>query len=579
MKNTKIFPFQRNAYYYGKLLSVDDFNLEQRYNCNKHRMNHMFLSGVGIVAGLYVVNVGEQNISVESGCAIDSFGREIVVDVPVMKKLQMFDGFEQATQRGENYIYLCAEYAEKSTDAVLNIAGNTNGTAGSDCMYNKVAESYHLFLTNREPNLNAIQENGLFTDQQQIYLKNGISIRQSIPRYVEVGKKAVVTVDIETTEKTFVAFSYTMNLNGLTYEKNKTLHVQFDELLEEKLGNYQLTFELDPVSTPNYSATATIEPDSFKLFLDQQEMKVDVAQRFTTSIISGDVKEHMINDYYAISMDNMLEQAHQKDIYLAKIYLTKAEDTYVIDKVVNAPFNQYVMNQSLLGVINKQMMKDIRTLEEQVKCLQGGQTAGSTGVVKQAKDIEIASGVYEIDLGMSGENKSKFYSEPIIHGLGLGYVTIILSQQTRSNEVVFGNAEIFEENDVDVDLAAQLDETSGTFVIGARLNEIVAKKSLRIQWTAIKKQMEQEEEILERRIRIKPSMLELYARDSAYLEVGFDNMDEHKITWKVQEGGGTVDETNVYTAPNEKGVYEIVVQSVAYPDVKASVYAVVRERN
>ncbi|MBR3770791.1 MAG: hypothetical protein IKL07_00830, partial [Clostridium sp.] len=180
---------------------------------------------------------------------------------------------------------------------------------------------------------------------------------------------------------------------------------------------------------------------------------------------------------------------------------------------------------------------------------------------------------------MSGENKSKFYSEPIIHGLGLGYVTIILSQQTRSNEVVFGNAEIFEENDVDVDLAAQLDETSGTFVIGARLNEIVAKKSLRIQWTAIKKQMEQEEEILERRIRIKPSMLELYARDSAYLEVGFDNMDEHKITWKVQEGGGTVDETNVYTAPNEKGVYEIVVQSVAYPDVKASVYAVVRERN
>ena len=36
MKNAKYYPFERNKYFYGKLLSVDDFELEQRYTNNKH---------------------------------------------------------------------------------------------------------------------------------------------------------------------------------------------------------------------------------------------------------------------------------------------------------------------------------------------------------------------------------------------------------------------------------------------------------------------------------------------------------------------------------------------------------------
>ena len=175
------------------------------------------------------------------------------------------------------------------------------------------------------------------------------------------------------------------------------------------------------------------------------------------------------------------------------------------------------------------------------------------------------------------ENRKKFFSPPIVHGLGLGYVTIILSQETKRNETVFGNAEIFAENYIDVELAAQLDETTGSFVIGAKLNETVAKNSIRIKWTAIRKAADFIDERLERRITIKPSMLELYTRESSYLEVNFSNMDDKQITWHIKEGGGTVDETSVYTAPNEKGVYEIMVQSTAYPEVKASIFAVVRE--
>lgn len=579
MKNTKIFPLERNQYYYGKLLSVDDFNLEQKYNCNKQRLNHMFLSGSGIVSGMYVVNVGEQTISVETGCAIDPFGREMVIDVPVIKKLQMIDGFEQATAKGENYIYLCVEYAEKPADAVYNIAGNTGVSTGNEnCVFNKITESYRLFLTNREPELNGVEEDVLFQDIRQLYFHKGISIKQSVPKYVEAGKKAVVTVDIETTEKNFVAFSYKLNLNGLTYEKENSLTVHFDELLVEKSGNYHLTYELDPVAAPGYEASVVMEEGSFKVVIDQKPKETSSSHKYTIEITEGHIRERMIADYYKMSMDTFFEKAHQKYIYLAKIYLMKADETYLIDKVVNAPFKQYVMNQVLLGSLNKVMMHDIRNLEQMVMKKQNAQGIDKKADSGDVSGIQIASGVYEMEFGLRGENRKKFFSPPIVHGLGLGYVTIILSQETRRNEIVFGNADIFQDNYVDVQLAAQLDETTGSFIIGAMLNETVAKNSIRIQWTAIRKMADDADEKLDRRINIKPGMLELYTRESAYLELSFYNIDDKQITWSIKEGCGSIDETNVYTAPNEKGVYEIMAQSVAYPDIKASIFAIVRER-
>lgn len=574
MKHTNIFPLERNHYYYGKLLSVDDFNLEQKYNCNKHRFNHMFLSGSGVVCGMNVLRVGDASISIESGCALDAFGRELVIDVPVIKKLQMVDGFESATGRGENYVYLCVEYAEKGMDQAYNIAG----TEKEQCTYNKVAESYHLFLTNKEPDENVVDGENLFEDTRCLYFRDGISIKQTVPRYAEIGKKAVVTVEIETTEKNFLAFSYTMNLNGFTYEKENSLTVHFDELLVEKAGNYRLTYELTPAATNGYEAIVTIVPDSFKVVIDQKQKETRAEQKYKTQITEGDIKEKMIADYYKLSMESLVEKAHQKYIYLAKIYLTKAGENYLIDKVVEVPFHQYVMNQVLLETVNRVVRQDIRNLERKVLNLQDKECSGGTQKQDEYTGIQVADGVYEMEFGMYGENHRKFFSPPIVHGLGLGYVTIILSQETKRNEMIFGNAEIFQEKYVDVDLAAQLDESTGSFIIGAQLKETVARNSIRIKWTAIRKASETAEEKIERRMNIKPSMLELYTRESAYLEVSFFQMEDKQITWHVKEGGGYVDETNVYTAPNEKGVYEIVAQSVAYPEIKASIFAVVRER-
>jgi hypothetical protein len=73
----------RNRYFFGKLMSVEDFAEEQEYNRAKHRRHNRLLHGVGIVHGLGVSvetdSNGGQFVVVEPGLAIAPDGEEVVV--------------------------------------------------------------------------------------------------------------------------------------------------------------------------------------------------------------------------------------------------------------------------------------------------------------------------------------------------------------------------------------------------------------------------------------------------------------------------------------------------------------------
>ena len=151
MKNLKYFPFERNRYFYGKLLTVDDFETEQKYMNDKRRMINRFLLGTGVVCGMNVVEVDTKSVSIEMGLALDFSGREIVIDTPVIKRLELIDGFhngEDELEDNGNYdetLYLCVEYAETEKDPVHNVAGGGNSLQQVE--YNKYREGYHLFIT------------------------------------------------------------------------------------------------------------------------------------------------------------------------------------------------------------------------------------------------------------------------------------------------------------------------------------------------------------------------------------------------------------------------------------------------
>jgi len=72
--------FVRNRFFYGKLMDVLHFDMEQNYfNAKRWLLNRLVL-GYGVVCGLDL-KIGADNASVivQSGVAIDKWGREIVV--------------------------------------------------------------------------------------------------------------------------------------------------------------------------------------------------------------------------------------------------------------------------------------------------------------------------------------------------------------------------------------------------------------------------------------------------------------------------------------------------------------------
>lgn len=70
----------RNRYYYGKLLDVFHFDLEQSYFNNKRWLLNRLVSGYGVVCGLNVVlSADGKTVVVTPGFALDKCGREISV--------------------------------------------------------------------------------------------------------------------------------------------------------------------------------------------------------------------------------------------------------------------------------------------------------------------------------------------------------------------------------------------------------------------------------------------------------------------------------------------------------------------
>ncbi len=77
--------FQRNRYFYGKLMTVRDFELEQDYFNEKRYLLNKFTCGKGLLCGFYSLELKAEDsdeVSVrfeDGGVALDSMGREIVV--------------------------------------------------------------------------------------------------------------------------------------------------------------------------------------------------------------------------------------------------------------------------------------------------------------------------------------------------------------------------------------------------------------------------------------------------------------------------------------------------------------------
>lgn len=584
MKNLKYYSFERNKYFYGKLLSVDDFETEQRYMNDKRRLINRFVNGCGVICGMNVVAVDDVTISIERGMALDFAGREIVIDNPEIKKLSMIDGFEECTNAVENEsdIYLCIGYSEENKEAVHNIAGNR--TAGTDEIeFNKFVEGHTLFLTNKEPDSDTAIVDRFYKDSKILYRGNGFRITQEVTKYIESNEECDIKIIVEKYGQTKpIWFQYDLELNCMQDNDASVATITFDEEKFEKSNKYEIYHKIKALAVIEAVGHIKLIPGSFQMSIGKKKINVEAKYETNINISHNDIREQIINQYYQNMMDDIVQNTFDQNIYLARLSVVKAGSTYIIDAIDNMPFNQYLMNNVLSTVLNH-MDLEYGYSKKMNGITSSGKKSNSVHTYDSGSQL-ISTGVTVIDLGIGGSAGQRFYSNDIVHGLGLGTVTIMLGSAYSMKEnstIVFGDQDIFSdrEDKVKAKLAAKVNTETGKFVIGLKCIEPTDERQVRIHWMAIKDKQDVIYEQVKDVMHIKPDMLNLRTKESHYFEAIIGMENESRVKWSIKENdGGIIDENGMYTAPNRQGVFEILAESMDNPQMKASTFVVVRDK-
>lgn len=576
MKNLKYFNFERNKYFYGKLLNVEDFETEQRYMNDKRRILNRLVHGMGVVCGMNVVGVDEETVSVEMGLALDFAGREIVVEKPVLKKLSTIDGFEDYEDDDEvnNRMYLYIEYREVEKEGVHNIAAG--GRDSSKQEYNRIQEGYHLYLSSQEPEEKFLTRS-LYEDVKTVYAANGMKIVQTVPKYIESEKEFELTIQVENiSQQKPISFTYRLEMNGVEPADNLQSEVSFNEADYPKSEVYTIIKKFRALGVKRIRGSLKPEEGSFLLRLGGEEWKPELTGGSSFIITENGIEQEITEQYYKNAMEEIVRTTTMQGICLAKLSVVRAEKTYLINHVEPMPFGQYVFANPLAQAIDSVDGK------KQSEEIMGSLT--SRKKIEKGEQQMTACGDAVVNLGLGGLKGQKFFSGDIVHGLGLGLVYLNLgvsSDMSDTGRVVYGQQDIFEQREhrAPVRLAARLDVTKGSFQIGVECLDDTTEQQLKIHWMAVK-DPRKKAETEKLTMQIKPDMKNVTVRESFYLEALISGISDSRIFWSVKEKeGGSIDENGMYTAPNQPGVYEVVAKSMDNPELMASTYVVVRDKS
>lgn len=567
MNNIALLPFERNNYFKGKLLSADSFEAEQKYYNDKRRLINRFAGGFGVVCGLDTVAVSDDRISVEAGVAIDGCGREIIVDAPNVKRLSALNGYDINKSGGDYYLYI--EYAEKLAGEV-----KLDREGGSGSAFDKVGESFGLYLTDTPPR-------GLYSDGSSCYkhsaviFKNGdAEIRLTVPKFIKAKELFPLEVTVVPRDPAAeLRANFTINLKCVRYNNESSIRVDLDTRLEKSsFGEYTQRFICSGMNIISDMA-------EFSVAAGEPEIKVG-SQRYTSdedvtvkSTMTADDPAKCACDSFRTTLFNFVNNGSEIDVCLAKISF----ENYAITKIREFPFGHYYKTNTELAIENAVLRDRVNVLE---KALNTAEREVGTGSGEEGT-ADISSGEAVIDLGIGGKAGKRFFSEEISHGLGLGNVQVTVGLKDESSDdecFVYGSQEIFDEKSdgIKAELAVRVNNDTGTFKIGLRLLESAAEYNAVIHWTAVR-QHENSGESPDRRIVIDNGAKTLGIRESAYFTVKFVNLPPSDIRWSVlTENGGSIDDNGCYTAPNHSGVFKIRAAYVNDSTVTAAAYVVVK---
>ncbi|MEH2189259.1 MAG: carboxypeptidase-like regulatory domain-containing protein [Nostoc sp.] len=296
--------FERNSYFYGKLLTVRDFELEQKYGIEKNHLLNRLIQGKGIVCGLEVdekITIEKDNqqdklflkVQISQGVALDSLGQEIVVPQNIPEALEF-------NTRGKNYIYI--QYEDQKTERVSQAE---NG-------YARIKETYKIFASSEVPSAQ---------------IKGIIFVESDTDSESILGVK-VEAVDTKTQIVKAVTFT---DISG-----NYTLLVPN--------GNYQVKASANGFET-QISGVITVS-------LDKQSESIKTIEALTlipdSSETSSFLIQELVQNYYNDYLSTYSGYNQDSKILLGVVNIPADNAPPTLDKQETAKYRQIVYSNPML---------------------------------------------------------------------------------------------------------------------------------------------------------------------------------------------------------------------------------------
>ena len=570
MKNLQFFPFERNQYYYGKLLTYQDLVSEQKYLNDKRRLQNRFLHGAGVVSGLAVVGLDDRTLSVEPGVALDAAGREIVLEDPRVLMLDQIEGCGDLSAEENAFAYLCLAYSEEGVCP----AQDAGAAAGSrEKVFEKFREGGRIYLTAVPPAEELDTLAGLSEQSALLFENSDLSVSLRLPAYVRSGDRFDAVLRIEAKRPLSEAeVSFGASLEALSVAGKEWMEESFRGSLHAAGEAAEIRETLTAYAIEDGYGSITVKRRQLSVTVSGRQYfpAADISARIL--ITARDAYHQMLESWYADSMNRYLSSGGTGGICLAKLVLKSGGEGLRIQRIEQLPFGQRVYNSFVNMGLTELLIRDVEDLKAQKR---REKTAGGA---KEAADRspKTATGTVTIPLGIGGREGDSFFSGEIVHGLGLGRLKIDLSLEAEEMQY-FGSAEVFEDMRIRAEYAAKANIERGSFVIGIRLLEATSAEDVRIRWTA---QLLPEDAgaRTEQRIRVLPDKPELRCMQSRYFRTETENLNAATILWEVcTPGGGTITRDGMYTAPDTEGIYEVRAFCQEDPRIRSSVFVIVRE--
>lgn len=591
LENNQLFPFERNRYYVGKLLTSADFLAEQNYMNNKRRFMNQMMFGSGIVCGLSVYNLDDLSIMIESGIATDDFGREMVLESSVVKKLSAIEGF--ADLQTDN-VTLCARYQETPVHPVYCITAQNQS---EEYEKNRIQEGIAFFLMDTEklpPRQKPVSD---FLNSYRIYSDNHYIVDVMIPANVACGAYVKGMACVTKLSEEEAAFSMDSTLQTPAFESEMGNHevlIQFQDLYlkqgETATEEFWLLAQSQPADNTiligKSGHTKITVGDEAKRLADNFIIKLKISPQLPEDIITEEIGK--------ISLENRLALELLDFLPIAQLQLQRTKNAYFIESVTHQDAENYVFTGSTFHM-RREMSEYFRKKGETANAVSQRQNNSQQEIARQYSEPVYASGICEISLGIDAKKGDVLFSDEIMHGLGKGNVYVdvgveYLTEDLRIGRIakstIYGDADLFAKEQIAVPFAqtaVKVLNERGSFVVAAKLLEDTEYCLLPLRWVAFKLPSLEDVTLFQRMagksIDAEQPTAVIATRENHFFNVRFKNMEPCALIYELTEqDSGSITKDGIYTAPAKEGVYEIKISCVEYPMISTYAYAIVKKR-